>query len=211
MRLMENENGINKILIFYKLLGDAPERILLATLDMHDNDDDWESWRLLPGPTILRPTLEFEHGNTNVAIPSTFGSASCNAHAQFRDPSFLQDVSNDDISGSDGQYHRHLTGTLFYTIQGEWAFATSRLDIDLDALFGATRFRDHTLIPDAIQHASSLEIEWSTLLQLEPMCASIAMKMSLEFGYQVPDEYVYNNVHYGDISTLQYQCGCDQN
>jgi hypothetical protein len=142
------ENNTSKILIFYTLIGDAPERILLATLDMHDNN--WESWRLFPGPTILTPTLEFEHGNSNVAIPSKAASEGCDAHAQFRDPSFLQDNSNDDDDCC------HLTGTLFYTIQGERAFAASHLDIDLDALFGATHSRDHALIPEVIQHASSL-------------------------------------------------------
>jgi hypothetical protein len=56
-------------------------------------------------------------------------------------------------------------------------------------------------------------IDWSTLLQFEPMYAAIAMKMSMEFGYQVlHDEHlVYVNNRYGDISTLQYQCGFDQN
>jgi hypothetical protein len=55
------------------------------------------------------------------------------------------------------------------------------------------------------------KIAWSLLVKLEPMYAAIAMKMSLEFGYAVPDEHLYNNVHYRDISTLQYQCGFDQN
>jgi hypothetical protein len=54
-------------------------------------------------------------------------------------------------------------------------------------------------------------IDWSTLLQLEPMYAAIAIKMSLEFGYPVLDEHLYDNIHYGDISTLQYQCGFDEN
>jgi hypothetical protein len=55
------------------------------------------------------------------------------------------------------------------------------------------------------------KVEWSTLLQLEPMYASIAMKMSLEFGYHIPYEYLYDNALYGNISTIQYQCGFDPN
>jgi hypothetical protein len=118
-----------------------------------DNNTDWQSWRLLPGPTILMPTLEFENRNANVTKPRRFGSAVCDAHAQFRrGPSFLRDADEDTSSG----YYGRLTGTLFYTVQDESTLAASRLDIDLDALFGATRYRDKTLIPDQILHASSL-------------------------------------------------------
>jgi hypothetical protein len=127
--------GGNKMLIFYTLIGDAPERILLATLEMR-NKTDWESWKLLPGPTILTPTLEFEHGNANNTVPSEPGSAGCSSHAQFRDPSFLRDDDDDDdhdknTSRSDAQHHHRFTGTLFYTVHGERFFAASRLDIDL--------------------------------------------------------------------------------
>jgi hypothetical protein len=139
----------NKILIFYTLIEDAPERILLATLETRDSSD-WESWKLLPGPIILTPTLAFEHGNVNVTKPRESGSAGCTAHAQSRDPSFLRDK----MTGDDN--HHRLTGTLFYSVQGDGAFAASRLDIDLDALAPATRYRDKRLIPDEILQASSL-------------------------------------------------------
>jgi hypothetical protein len=57
------------------------------------------------------------------------------------------------------------------------------------------------------------KMDWATLIQVEPMYAAIAMKMSLEFGYQVlDDEHMRQNLYsYGDISNLQYQCGFDQN
>jgi hypothetical protein len=152
VHLVEHSNK-SHIVFFYTLIGDAPERILLGSLEMHDVDD-WQSWRLLPGPTILMPTLEFEHGNANITIPSKSGSAGCQALAQFRDPSFLPDMG-DSVSSHD----RHLKGTLFYTVQGERAFAASKLDIDLDALFAATRWRDKTLIPDDILRAASLASE----------------------------------------------------
>lgn len=51
------------------------------------------------------------------------------------------------------------------------------------------------------------KVDWLELLRLEQMYSSIALKMSLDLGYEIPHEILPD---YPYISELQYQCGFDQ-
>jgi len=124
--------------IFFTLIGDAPEHVEVGTIDLlRDGDgdtdaNDWMNWTVLPGPTILRPEYEYERGLDGDASvgtgPSKSGGAECKIEAQLRDPHFLPD---DDSMGSDNDNADILSGLLFYVVQGERAFALARLSLNM--------------------------------------------------------------------------------
>ena len=133
------------IYVFFTMIGDAPERILLATIDLAQGSPT--SLHFLPGPTVLTPTYSHEHGNSTIA-PSKMGPGSCTPLSELRDPHFLPDenMSNGILSGS-----------LFYTVQGERAFALARVSIDLEAYADAVKYRNQSNIHPQVLQASSLE------------------------------------------------------
>ena len=96
--------------VFFTLIGDMPERILLGTIDLSSPQSQW---RMLPGPIILRPT---NHNST--LSPSKKGSAPCHPVQELRDPEFIPD-DDEDIT--------ELKGTLFYTLRGEQAIGASHI------------------------------------------------------------------------------------
>ena len=93
--------------IFYTLIGDCPERILVSTIDLRSN---WESWKPSLGQTILSPSLAWEGGNQALA-PSNPGAIHYPVR-QLRDPAIY--------IGTEHLY-------LLYAVAGEQGIAIARL------------------------------------------------------------------------------------
>ncbi len=53
---------VNCIYIFFTMIGDSPEHILLGDIQMSDTMD-WKDWKLMPGPILFEPKYLHEHGN----------------------------------------------------------------------------------------------------------------------------------------------------
>lgn len=93
--------------IYYSRTGDAPERILMSTVDLHD---DWSRWRASGPMEVIRPELHWEGADCEHTA-STRGAVSGRAW-QLRDPAVFED---------DGQT------CLLYSIAGEQGLAIARL------------------------------------------------------------------------------------
>lgn len=104
--------------IFYSMIGDHPERVLLASIDTTFTAN-WTDWKLLPGPRILKPEYWYEHGNELIG-PTNEGIA--RIRHKVRDPRFLPDLESNS---------KHISGLLFYSVQGEKGIAMARVTIDL--------------------------------------------------------------------------------
>jgi hypothetical protein len=100
------------LLVFYSVIGDAPERILLSTIRL---DTAPASWELSPPIDILRPELDYEGAQRPIA-PSVKGPAT-NVH-QLRDPYVFVDNG---------------TTYLYYGIAGESGIAVAELRYELVA------------------------------------------------------------------------------
>jgi hypothetical protein len=138
-------HAVDSILhVFFTMIGDAPERILLGTIDMSSN---WIEWLLLPGPVLLSPEHGYEHGNA-ATVASQIGTAGCTAKNELRDPHFLPDKE----SPSDS-----LTGLLFCTVQGERAFAMARFSLNTTLHKNAVPYRNQARIDSDVLQASSLK------------------------------------------------------
>ena len=77
--------------VFYSRIGDAPEGILLSTIQL--DKADWKQWRASPPVTILKPEKEFEGANEPVA-PSKEG-AIYGPVRQLRDPAVYREGGKD--------------------------------------------------------------------------------------------------------------------
>ena len=136
------------LLVFFTLITDMPERVLLASVHLND---DWESWRLSPGPIILTPELPYETGSASLAT-SKAGSAGCTPVVQLRDPHFMKLALNSSM----------LSGVLFYSVKGEGGFAAAGLSIDVSEYLQTLRFKNHSNIDDLVLRASSLKLPSSS-------------------------------------------------
>jgi len=101
------------LLVFYSVIGDAPERILLSSIRLDSGPPS--SWELSPPIEVLRPELGYEGAQRPVA-PSVKGPAT-NVN-QLRDPYVFQE---------DGKTY------LFYGIAGESGIALAELQYELVA------------------------------------------------------------------------------
>ena len=99
------------LLVFYSRIGDAPERILLSTIQLDVGPPS--SWDLSPPIEVLRPELAYEGTATPIA-PSVKGPAT-NVQ-QLRDPYIFVDG---------GKTY------LFYSIAGESGIAVAELEYQL--------------------------------------------------------------------------------
>ena len=97
----------NILSIFYSNVGDAPERILLSTIEL---TSEWMTWQESEPVTVLEPELEYE--GTDVSVePSVRGWAPERVR-QLRDPAILRE--NGDTY-------------LLYSVAGECGIAAGRL------------------------------------------------------------------------------------
>jgi len=97
----------DRLSIFYSRIGDAPERILVSTIDL---SDDWMKWRASEPRTVLQPEKDYEGADLPPA-PSRNGAAKGRAR-QLRDPAVFQE---------DGKTY------LLYSVAGESGIAIAEL------------------------------------------------------------------------------------
>lgn len=136
------------IYVFFSMIGDCPERIVLATIDT-SSSSDWNDWSLLPGPKILMPKHSYEHGDE--ALQRTHEGPAHHRH-EVRDPRFLPlpDEGNNKNA-------KILSGLLFYVVQGERGISVARVDIDLEKYSNITAYhRDVVNIRPEVLRASSI-------------------------------------------------------
>jgi hypothetical protein len=107
----------DRLVIFYSRKGDAPERIVAATVDMRP---DWRKWQPSEVMEVLRPKADYE-GVKYPVKPSKYGSAT--RVNQLRDPCVYEE---------EGKLY------LFYTIAGEMGIAMAELEIEMKPPGGAT-------------------------------------------------------------------------
>ena len=99
------------LLIFYSRVGDAPERIMVATVNMRP---DWLEWKPSKSIEVIRPETNYE-GIGFLSGPSEHGPAT-NVQ-QLRDPCIYEE---------EGKIY------LFYTIAGEMGIAMSEIEIEFN-------------------------------------------------------------------------------
>lgn len=96
--------------LVYTKAGDAPERILLATVDL---TKDWKSWTVSAPQTLLTPEKDYE-GAALPLKPSSYGAAKGPVR-QLRDPAAF---------GEAGERY------LLYSVAGEQGIAIARLTLE---------------------------------------------------------------------------------
>ena len=95
------------LLTFFTAIGDAPERIMMSTLDL---SGDWRSWKASVAAEVLRPEAPYECASLPIA-PSEAGDVKGPVR-QLRDPGLFEE---------DGRTF------LFYSICGEQGIAAAEL------------------------------------------------------------------------------------
>ena len=97
------------LFVFFTGIGDAPERVLLSTIDLAG---DWKGWKASAPTELLRPEAPYECADLP-NVPSAAGEIEGPAR-QLRDPAVFEDKELD-------------TTYLFYSICGEQGLAAARL------------------------------------------------------------------------------------
>jgi hypothetical protein len=97
----------NRLHVFFTAIGDAPERVLMSTIDL---TQDWSAWHATTPVEVLRPEAAYECANLPAA-PSEPGDVNVPVQ-EIRDPFVLEDGN------------RLL---LFYSTCGEQGIATAEL------------------------------------------------------------------------------------
>ena len=95
------------LFVFLTGIGDAPERVMLSTLDL---SGDWKSWKASPPVELLRPEAPYECPGLP-RVPSAAGEIEGPAR-QLRDPAIFEEAG---------------TTYLFYSICGEQGLAAAQL------------------------------------------------------------------------------------
>jgi len=97
------------LFVFFTGIGDAPERVLLSTIDL---TGDWKTWKASAPVELLKPEAPYECADLP-NVPSAAGEIDGPAR-QLRDPAIFED--------------KELNTTyLFYSICGEQGLAAARL------------------------------------------------------------------------------------
>jgi hypothetical protein len=99
----------SRLHVLFTVIGDAPERVMLATIDM---TGDWNEWRASTAVEVMRPETEYECVNLPVE-PSAVGDVEVPVR-QLRDPYLFEDQG------------RTL---LFYSTCGEQGIAAAEITI----------------------------------------------------------------------------------
>lgn len=94
--------------VFWTRVGDAPEKILLSTIDI---SGDWSTWRESPEVEVLRP--EFEWEGADAPIEPSVRSTAYGQVNQLRDPALY--VEGDEVY-------------LLYAVAGESGIALARVE-----------------------------------------------------------------------------------
>ena len=72
--------------VFYTIVGEAPERVVVSTIDL---SGDWMSWRETPPQPVIEPEHDFEGADLPL-VPSMRGEITARAR-QLRDPALFED------------------------------------------------------------------------------------------------------------------------
>ena len=99
----------NKLYVFFSAIGDAPERILLSTINW---TGDWSEWKASAPADVLAPRTEYECASLPV-VPSKMGDAERPVH-ELRDPAVFQE---------NGKIY------LLYSVCGEQGIAAAEVKI----------------------------------------------------------------------------------
>ena len=97
----------DRLHVFFTAIGDAPERVLVSTIDM---TVDWTLWRATPPVDVLQPETPYECADMTVE-PSEAGDVDRRVR-QIRDPFVFQEQG---------------TAFLFYSTCGEQGIAAAEL------------------------------------------------------------------------------------
>lgn len=97
-----------KLLIFYTMVGDNPERILLTEIELHP---DWMTWSTSDPVTVLEPEYDWE--GANLPLEPSYRGLSDGPVRQLRDPAIF-------VEG--GRTY------LLYSVAGESGIAIAELD-----------------------------------------------------------------------------------
>jgi len=76
----------NRLYVFFTAIGDAPERMMLSTIDM---TADWTEWRASTPAEVMRPETAYECANLPIE-PSAVGDVEVPVR-QIRDPGMFED------------------------------------------------------------------------------------------------------------------------
>ena len=101
--------GAGKLYIFFSAIGDAPERILMTTMDLAG---DWNDWKVSGPEEVLAPETAYECA-TMPNVPSVAGDIKGPAK-QLRDPAVFEER---------GKMY------LFYSICGEQGIAAAEISL----------------------------------------------------------------------------------
>lgn len=98
----------NTLYVFWTRVGDAPESILLSSIDV---SGDWQQWQETEAVLVLKPEREWEGATSE--IEASVRSSAYGLVNQLRDPALL--VDGDDVY-------------LFYAIGGESGIAVAKVE-----------------------------------------------------------------------------------
>jgi hypothetical protein len=99
----------NTLYVFFSAIGDAPEKILLSTIDLRG---DWSDWKASAAVDVLIPSEKYECADLPV-VPSKQGDAEGPVH-ELRDPAIFEE---------------HGKVYLLYSICGEQGIAAAELKV----------------------------------------------------------------------------------
>jgi hypothetical protein len=99
----------DRLHVFFTAIGDAPERVLVSTLDL---TSDWSTWRATPPVEVIRPEAHYECADMPVA-PSESGDVEDRVR-QIRDPFVFEEGGK---------------AFLFYSTCGEQGIAAAEVTI----------------------------------------------------------------------------------
>lgn len=97
----------NRLHVFFTAIGDAPERVLMSTIELVS---DWTAWKASPPVEVIRPETRYECADLPVK-PSAPGDIDTKVH-EIRDPFVFEENG---------------TSTLFYSTCGEQGIAAATL------------------------------------------------------------------------------------
>lgn len=75
-----------RLLVFYSIIGENPERIVLSEIEL---TDDWMSWSETDPVTVLEPELEWE--GANLPLQPSMGGYIMERVRQLRDPALFEE------------------------------------------------------------------------------------------------------------------------
>ena len=100
----------NSLLVFFTVIGDAPERVLMTTIE---TTGDWMTWRAAPSVEVLQPETPYECAGM-AAAPSEPGDVEGRVR-QVRDPFVFEEQGRT---------------FLFYSTCGEQGIAAASLVLE---------------------------------------------------------------------------------